>query len=1374
MVNPSNLYAEKIFSEHPVAMWSFDDSIKYLSLITDAQRSLTAWTFTSAATGTNYTTQPPYPKLGTTVTNVTKTSVTSSGTFTATSNYTVTPNADTFAVGFYYYKLTPYITSVRIGYKEGASATVWSSSITTSEFYSWGFASNVFSATVTNANIVIEFTYAAPTSSDTVSILINGLTVGNFAEDSHTENVGSQLTALPSSLGISASFTEGIEISRYNSSSDKGYIIAKDDAIYARNTSFPMTFGSENVLVLYPNETDSPDPAPSLVLPGKGFLNEVEKYKTKTFEAWIRVKAQTTTPKRIIGPITGTDGLYVNGPYLMLSVGDNFGSYYVGEWDRPMLIQMVTSTNSAKLFINGDLVISLSYDIEDITFAEYYEVAPATYDWIGFYCYSDVPRLEVDCVAIYAYEVDKVLALRRFVYGQGIDFPTNMISRNGGETAFPDYSTSQYANNFTYGEGQRFSFSDGDKTDNLNVVNKRISYPRLRLPEVRLEPGSTFTTTDLFSEQAVSDYLDLQPSAGWNDTESHLYFDKISQLSEKTKAIYIIATRSENNASKQILFKIFDKISGNFLEAYTITSGGNNNIVYSFSYNGATATLATVSGNVIGTKFGAGIDIENLISLNTTNGTNLRDFFSSQERLALYIGGDEEFTTDTTFTGKLYKFGFANSRNLSKISSLFTNGIFSGSATTLNSHVASYTLIVNNFAGNVFLDIATNMYWQESIPMTSLAKFSSGDYLLDYLQINLDYPRPITFSSSEYNTDNSEARLYLTFQDVTNTPSDALDFATSVRVDSSNVIEDTTGYATTKYEMVDGTVIYIPSGIDKESYFVVVHLEVNVNGISTNPIDIRNIQVASQAHTLNTSSVLEIPTKNNVSLIAYNNAIVNPPFELNTTGWGVRNGSVTRSSAMSYEGTYSALFTVGSSGQTAGINVSPTTTYMPAVTPGDTVTYSIYVKDVDTAESYRSFIDFYDATPTFITGSGVSGAITSVSTSAWTRVSVTATVPAGAAYARPYTYSSTIADAGKTVHFDSATFHKGYITGQGNNNPVIIPKDNDPHLYLSANSGMSIAGEIAAKRGFYLPLNSGESTEFDVAIIQATMKFQIEEFSTSDVLVFELEKEDMTTIKFYIDSLNTGQNRAKLFAKDQTGATYTNLEYYINGIKTEYPAISLDEWVTIGIRITEHFSFSGQTGRLKISGPMLLNNISYFQLKAGDEASSIVTAAKWADILYREQLVTITAVNDAYPSSGTVEYTASNSFSIGDVVTISGFSIAGFNGTFTITAATSTYFRVSNSTTGTPTLTNAQAQESRTLKTWAAYDTETTWETALAITASATEINGLEIDDVYKSFAGTNKIIAAYDATDRKLKTKSYSYPIYIGSSSNTITSSPL
>jgi hypothetical protein len=72
-------------------------------------------------------------------------------------------------------------------------------------------------------------------------------------------------------------------------------------------------------------------------------------------------------------------------------------------------------------------------------------------------------------------------------------------------------------------------------------------------------------------------------------------------------------------------------------------------------------------------------------------------------------------------------------------------------------------------------------------------------------------------------------------------------------------------------------------------------------------------------------------------------------------------------------------------------------------------------------------------------------------------------------------------------------------------------------------------------------------------------------------------------------------------------------------------------------------------------------------------------------------IASITAVNDAYPSSGTVEYTANNTFQVGDVVIISGLSISGFNGQFTVTAATSTYFRVTNTTTGTPTLTNAKA-----------------------------------------------------------------------------------
>jgi hypothetical protein len=43
MSSPSNLYAEKIFSEHPVALWAFDEKIDYLSVISEAKRDINTW-----------------------------------------------------------------------------------------------------------------------------------------------------------------------------------------------------------------------------------------------------------------------------------------------------------------------------------------------------------------------------------------------------------------------------------------------------------------------------------------------------------------------------------------------------------------------------------------------------------------------------------------------------------------------------------------------------------------------------------------------------------------------------------------------------------------------------------------------------------------------------------------------------------------------------------------------------------------------------------------------------------------------------------------------------------------------------------------------------------------------------------------------------------------------------------------------------------------------------------------------------------------------------------------------------------------------------------------------------------------------------------
>ena len=61
MSSPSNLYAEKVFSEHPMALWALDDKLDYVSLISEAQRNiLTLWDETGCtlSAGTGLTGEP--------------------------------------------------------------------------------------------------------------------------------------------------------------------------------------------------------------------------------------------------------------------------------------------------------------------------------------------------------------------------------------------------------------------------------------------------------------------------------------------------------------------------------------------------------------------------------------------------------------------------------------------------------------------------------------------------------------------------------------------------------------------------------------------------------------------------------------------------------------------------------------------------------------------------------------------------------------------------------------------------------------------------------------------------------------------------------------------------------------------------------------------------------------------------------------------------------------------------------------------------------------------------------------------------------------------------------------------------------------------
>jgi len=147
------------------------------------------------------------------------------------------------------------------------------------------------------------------------------------------------------------------------------------------------------------------------------------------------------------------------------------------------------------------------------------------------------------------------------------------------------------------------------------------------------------------------------------------------------------------------------------------------------------------------------------------------------------------------------------------------------------------------------------------------------------------------------------------------------------------------------------------------------------------------------------------------------NLAKNPTFASATTNWSVVSSSANSvSTAAAYSGTGSLLLT-SNGGAKFGCNQSSV-----PVTAGSAYTWSMYVKDVNSAVSYKAGISWYDGSSTLISTS--SGTTTAVSSSGWTRVYVTGVAPANAATATISIESYSAAASGTQAYFDGALFEQ--------------------------------------------------------------------------------------------------------------------------------------------------------------------------------------------------------------------------------------------------------------------------------------------------------------------------------------------------------------
>ena len=153
MSNPSNLYAEKVYAEHPTVIYALDDQADYISLITEAQRTFTSWTLTNATA--SVTSAPSTEPFTDSVVNRLAITIPANTSFEIVCvsddlvNFSnLNSDLATFSVGGYFFDSSAVLESVSIGYEYTDTTTAANiqnlNTFNTNLNAAWGFVSGTF------------------------------------------------------------------------------------------------------------------------------------------------------------------------------------------------------------------------------------------------------------------------------------------------------------------------------------------------------------------------------------------------------------------------------------------------------------------------------------------------------------------------------------------------------------------------------------------------------------------------------------------------------------------------------------------------------------------------------------------------------------------------------------------------------------------------------------------------------------------------------------------------------------------------------------------------------------------------------------------------------------------------------------------------------------------------------------------------------------------------------------------------------------------------------------------------------------------------------------------------------------------------------
>jgi hypothetical protein len=892
MSNPSNLYAEKIFAEQPLAVWPLDDKLDFLSLISDNKRDLLAtgldaWSIENGSVLSGTTKGPIANADSYQVEGVSETVEPALAFVTLTSSTLFNLNAlsqglGSFSVSTYIYKDFANIKSVQLGYQIGSLSPIYGNTKTlVSGVGMWGLISETFPITETSGNvkIIIKVGYTG----DPQPFEIHGITVGQWSEPFQKESLGIFSELIEEDISLETVF--GVPAESYGFGESSGFYLVSNNNLGAKNFGPPMVYGSSSCTTL------NPVSGPSLVIPGFGFLNESGQYRDLTLEFWLRVFSGSSEPKRICGPVSSDDGIYVDGPFIRVKINNHVGSYFVGEWERPMLLDFSVINNSASLLLNGEKVISLSIDTQALSLPSLENSSGKNQDWIGFYSHEAISPIQIDAVAIYPYLVTQIVAKRRFVYGQGIDVPQNINSSYSTSSVIVDYSFANYANNYNYPSIGKW---ENGVLDNLVSDGESLLLPNYSLPTVAF---SNKTEDDWISDLSniqtqENKFFSLRPSSDWLETNGYLLFSSTNILDGQVKGFYGSFVKTSTGTQRETLARLLDKNSKNYLDI--VLSGSK--LSYIYSENNQEQVIKEFANIAINNEFFVGIDFDRFAQ---SSGKQVSSFFNNLDQIEIYVAGTKEF--ENTFSGNVYNFSFFNKDGFSKISTIFgsdgtlnyklslvqatNSGSYDpeysyfgassdyvedafeeSSRLDLSQNLSTYSLILNELLGRHYLDIGVFGYWTDYVPLSYLSKYvrnANNDpyYSLDFIQVNVDIP-----VHSSHN--NVSVKSFVQFQSLNQNAYEPESVYTLQEAAPDNLVIEPEGqWAKTRYGFKSGTVVYPPLNNNIQNLALGIRLEFSVKGILQNPVRVKSLELASQAY--NDLSPTGILTKNGISIFPY-------------------------------------------------------------------------------------------------------------------------------------------------------------------------------------------------------------------------------------------------------------------------------------------------------------------------------------------------------------------------------------------------------------------------------------------------------------------------------------------------------------------------